>query len=156
MVPLPNFPFIGTTTADRFMNASLGEFDLQEKVISQIEMNLWKSAIMCKTLMKYGKSYKEEIIENLRCYHFSFSIANAPYLNLKDKEFKNQLDSIVKHYFESGFKIEIVYSKAGDHGEFIGMDNIPPETLVAEIHTSIKKEVFERYFRNAEEAKTNQ
>ena len=100
MVPAPNFPFIGTTTADRFMNASLGEFDLQEKVISQIEMNLWKSAIMCKTLMKYGKSYKEEIIENLRCYHFSFSIANAPYLNLKDKEFKKMCDIFYKNIWE--------------------------------------------------------
>ena len=41
MVPAPNFPFIGTTTADRFMNASLGEFSIQEKVISQIEV--WKN-----------------------------------------------------------------------------------------------------------------
>ena len=40
MVPAPNFHFIGTTTADRFMTASLGEFSIQEKVISQMSDNL--------------------------------------------------------------------------------------------------------------------
>lgn len=156
MVPAPNFPFIGTTTADRFMNASLGEFSIQEKVISQIEMNLWKSAIMCKTLIKYGKTTRDNVIENLRNYDLTFSVANAPYLGITDKEFKKQMDQVINHYSEGGFKVEVIYSKAKDHMEYVGMDNIPPETMIAEIHTMIKREVFERYFKDVKEAETNQ
>ena len=98
MVPAPNFPFIGTTTADRFMNASLGEFSIQEKVISQIEMTLWKASIMCKTLIKYGKTTRDDVIENLRNYNLSFSVADAPYLDITDKDFKKKMDRIVVHY----------------------------------------------------------
>lgn len=156
MVPAPNFPFIGTTTADRFMNASLGEFSIQEKVISQIEINLWKSAIMCKTLVKYGKTTRDEVIENLRTYNLSFSVANAPYLGITDKDFKKQMDSVIDHYSDGGFKVEVIYSKAKDHLEYAGRDIIPPETMIAEIHTMIKREVFERYFKDMKEAETNQ
>lgn len=156
MVPAPNFPFIGTTTADRFMNAALGEFSIQEKVVSQIEMNLWKSAIMCKTLIKYGKTTRDNVIENLRNYDLSFSVANAPYLGIIDKDFKKQMDRVIEHYSDGGFKVEVIYSKAKDHMEYVGMDNIPPETMIAEIHTMIKREVFERYFKDAKEAETNQ
>ena len=156
MVPAPNFHFIGTTTADRFMTASLGEFSIQEKVISQIEMNLWKSAIMCKTLIKYGKTTRDDVIENLRNYNLSFSVANAPYLGIADKDFKTQMDRIVEHYSDGGFKVEVIYSKAKDHMEYVGMDNIPPETMIAEVRVMIKREVFERYFKDAKEAETNQ
>ena len=156
MVPAPNFPFIGTTTADRFMNASLGEFSIQEKVISQIEINLWKASIMCKTLVKFGKTVRDDVIESLRTYNFSFSVANAPYLGITDKDFKKQLDDVIHHYSEGGFKVEVIYSKASDHMEFVGMDNIPPETMIAEINTMIKREVFERYFKDMKEAETNQ
>lgn len=156
MVPAPNFPFIGTTTAVRFMNAALGDFSVQEKVISQIEMNLWKSVIMCKTLTKYGKSSMNEIIDSLKAYHFSFSVANAPYLKLSDQQFKRQIDEVIRHYGEGGFKVEVIYSKANDHMEFVGMDNIPPETMIAEVHVTIKREVFDRHFADLKEAKTNQ
>ena len=156
MVPAPNFHFIGTTTADRFMTASLGEFSIQEKVISQIEMNLWKSAIMCKTLIKYGKTTRDDVIENLRNYNLSFSVANAPYLGITDKDFKKQMDRIVEHYSDGGFKVEVIYSKAKDHMEYVGMDNIPPETMIAEVRVMIKREVFERYFKDEKEAKTHQ
>lgn len=156
MVPAPNFPFIGTTTADRFMNASLGEFSIQEKVISQIEMNLWKSVIMCKTLIKYGKTARDEVIESLRTYNFSFSVANAPYLGITDKDFKKQMDHVIDHYSDGGFKVEVIYSKAKDHIAYAGMDNIPPETMIAEVHTMIKREVFERHFKDEKEAETNQ
>ena len=148
MVPAPNFPFIGTTTADRFMTASLGEFSIQEKVISQIEMNLWKSVIMCKTLIKYGKTTRDDVIENLRNYNLSFSVANAPYLGITDKNFKKQMDQVIDHYSEGGFKVEVIYSKAKDHMEYIGMDNIPPETMIAEIRTMLKLEVYERHFKD--------
>ena len=156
MVPAPNFPFIGTTTADRFMNASLGEFSIQEKVISQIEMTLWKASIMYKSLLKYGKTSRDEVIENLRTYNFSFSVANAPYLGITDKNFKKQMDQVIDHYSEGGFKVEVIYSKAKDHMEYVGMDNIPPETMIAEVRVMIKREVFERYFKDAKEAETNQ
>ena len=148
MVPAPNFHFIGTTTADRFMTASLGEFSIQEKVISQIEMNLWKSVIMCKTLIKYGKTTRDDVIENLRNYNLSFSVANAPYLGITDKDFKKQMDQVIDHYSEGGFKVEVIYSKAKDHMEYVGMDNIPPETMIAEIRTMLKLEVYERHFKD--------
>ena len=119
-------------------------------------MNLWKSAIMCKTLIKYGKTTRDDVIENLRNYNLSFSVANAPYLDITDKDFKKQMDRIVEHYSDGGFKVEVIYSKAKDHMEYVGMDNIPPETMIAEVRVMIKREVFERYFKDAKEAETNQ
>ena len=36
------------------------------------------------------------------------------------------------------------------------MDNIPPEAMIAEVRVMIKREVFERYFKDEKEAETNQ
>ena len=129
----------------------LDEFNLKQDEVAERVSKSRTAVTNSMRLLKLDERVQQMVIDEMLSTGHARAI-----LGITDKDFKKQMDQVIDHYSEGGFKVEVIYSKAKDHMEYVGMDNIPPETTIAEVHVMIKREVFERYFKDEKEAETNQ